>query len=76
METAKLFENGRSQAVRLPRKYRFSGDEVLVRRLGQAVILLPKEAAWQTFLDGLYTFTGDFLEGGREPEVSAEREAL
>ncbi len=76
METAKLFENGRSQAVRLPKEYRFSGDEVLVRRLGQAVILLPKEAAWQTFLNGLHAFTGDFLEGGREPEVSAEREAL
>jgi len=44
--------------------------------LGQAVILLPKEAAWQSFLDGLHSFTGDFLEGGREPEVSTEREAL
>lgn len=76
METAKLFENGRSQAVRLPKKFRFSGDEVLVRRLGQAVILLPKEAVWQTFLDGLHTFTDDFLEDGREPELSTERESL
>ena len=49
METAKIFENGRSQAVRLPKKYRFTGDEVLVHRLGEAVMLLPKEASWKTF---------------------------
>lgn len=49
METAKLFENGRSQAVRLPKKFRFSGDEVFVQRLGSVVMLTPKEEAWNTF---------------------------
>ena len=44
---AKLFKNGRSQAVRLPKEFRFSGDEVLVRREGEAVILEPiKRRAW------------------------------
>lgn len=41
MERAKLFWNGRSQAVRLPQQFRFQGDEVLVRREGEAVILEP-----------------------------------
>ena len=46
MEIAKVFENGRSQAVRLPKKFRFSSDEVFVQRLGQAVILIQKESSW------------------------------
>lgn len=47
MATAKLFRNGRSQAVRLPREFRFEGTEVSVRREGDAVILEPmKRRAW------------------------------
>lgn len=47
MTTAKIFANGRSQAVRLPRAFRFSGKEVSVRREGEAVILEPiKAGAW------------------------------
>lgn len=40
METAKLFMSGKSQAVRLPKSYRFSGDEVVIKRLGNAVVRL------------------------------------
>lgn len=76
METAKIFENGRSQAVRLPKKFRFAGDEVVVQRLGQAVMLVPKEAAWETFLDGLNSFTEDIFEDGREQEIPTARESL
>ena len=49
METAKLFQNGRSQAVRLPKKYNFSGTEVFIRRAGESVILFPKNREWETF---------------------------
>lgn len=76
METAKIFENGRSQAVRLPKQYRFSGEEVFIQRVGRAVVLLPKEAAWQTFLSGLNGFTDDFFRNGREPEIPTQREKL
>ena len=65
MEVAKIFENGRSQAVRLPKQFRFSGGEVFVQKLGGAVLLVPKEAAWQTLLNGLNSFTDDFFEDGR-----------
>lgn len=61
METAKIFENGRSQAVRLPKKCRFEGEEVLVQKLGKAVLLIPKDAAWETFMSGLEGFTDDFM---------------
>ena len=76
METAKVFENGRSQAVRLPKKYRFSSDEVYVQQLGDAVLLIPKESLRQTFLDGLNSFTDDIFEDGRQQGDTEERESL
>ncbi|MDJ0902877.1 MAG: type II toxin-antitoxin system VapB family antitoxin [Xenococcus sp. MO_188.B8] len=53
METAKLFQNGKSQAVRLPKKYCFSGDKVLIKRVGNAVVLLPYENSWETLFNSL-----------------------
>ena len=76
METAKIFENGRSQAVRLPKKFRFNTDEVIVQQLGDAVILVPKESLWQTFMDGLDGFTNDVFTGGRDQGTQKERERL
>lgn len=74
METAKIFENGRSQAVRLPKKFRFNTDEVVVQQLGAAVLLVPKDALWQTFMDGLDSFTDDIFEDGRDQGDLKERE--
>ena len=76
METAKIFENGRSQAVRLPKKYRMTGDEVYVKRLGDAVLLLPKDKAWETFMEGLDSFTDDFFGDGRLQDIPVERDLL
>ena len=76
MEVAKIFETGRSQAVRLPKKFRFNESEVLIQRLGELVLLAPKEAAWDVLLEGLSSFTDDFYEGGREQAVQQERESL
>ena len=76
MLTAKIFENGRSQAVRLPKKCRFNADEVVVQRLGDAVILAPKESMWQTFLAGLDGFTDDIFSDERDQGVQKERESL
>ena len=76
METAKIFETGRSQAVRLPKKFRFNADEVVIQQLGDAVLLVPKESLWQTFLDGLDGFTDEIFENGREQGAQEERESL
>ena len=61
MDTAKLFQNGRSQAVRLPKAYRFSGGQVFIRKVGKGVLLLPEEAAWETLIEGVEQFSDDFL---------------
>lgn len=76
METAKIFENGRSQAVRLPKKYRFSVDEVVVQRIGSSLMLTPKEKVIDNFLDSLDEFTDDFMEDGRYFGTQDERESL
>lgn len=76
METAKLFQNGRSQAVRLPKEYNFSGTEVLIQKVGASVILFPKDQVWETFLQGLYGFTEDFMSDGRQQPEMQEREGL
>ena len=47
--TARIFMNGRSQAVRLPREYRFDCDTVAIRRVGRHVILSPKYASWEDY---------------------------
>ena len=76
MDTAKVFENGRSQAVRLPKKFRFHVDEVIVQQLGDAVLLAPKESVWKVFMDGLEGFTNDIFDDGRDQGGQQERETL
>ncbi|MDW7658084.1 MAG: type II toxin-antitoxin system VapB family antitoxin [Bacillota bacterium] len=76
METAKLFANGQSQAVRLPKEYRFLGSEVYIQKVGHVVMLFPKDHAWETFLNGLNSFTDDFLADGRDQGDQAPRETL
>ena len=76
MMTAKLFENGRSQAVRLPKEYRFNGDEVAINKVGDIVILMPKENKWSAFLNGVELFSDDCMSDGREQPAVQEREAL
>ena len=76
MKKAKILESGKSQAVRLPKKFRFVGDEVYVQKVGQAVVLMPKESAWEIFMDGVSSFTEDFFADGRDGGVNTAREAL
>lgn len=76
MMTAKVFENGRSQAVRLPKEYRFNDEEVAINKIGDIVILMPKENKWSGFLNSLDLFSEDFMNDGREKSVEQEREAL
>ena len=76
MITAKIFENGRSQAVRLPKECRFSGNEVAVNKIGDIVILIPKENKWSGFLDSLELFSDDYMTDGRQQPAAQEREPL
>ncbi|MBR6331623.1 MAG: antitoxin [Dehalococcoidales bacterium] len=76
MLTAKVFENGRSQAVRLPKEYRFSDDEVMVNKIGDIVILFPKNEKWDTFMNAIDLFSEDFMSEGRSSDILQERESL
>ena len=51
MQTAKLFKNGRSQAVRLPKEFRFEGEEVYVKRVPGGVVLLSKSDPWASIVE-------------------------
>ena len=69
MEVAKLFTNGKSQAVRLPKKYRFEGSEVYIKRIGNTVVLIPKDNSWEPFIRNLGKFTDDFLPRREQPKL-------
>jgi antitoxin VapB len=76
METAKLFWTGRSQAVRLPKEFRFRGKEVHIRRHGSAVILEPVENDWR-WLDAIAgALDDDFVQAVNEQPDQQERPAL
>jgi antitoxin VapB len=76
IETAKVFTNGGSQAVRLPKDFRFDADEVNVNRIGEIVILVPKENKWAGLLQSLDMFTDDFMDDNRGDLKAEERESL
>ncbi len=76
MQTAKVFINGRSQAVRLPKEFQFSGNDVLIQKVGDAVLLIPNNKVWNTFLQGLNGFTDDFMKEGRQQPKSDKRAKL
>jgi antitoxin VapB len=71
---AKIFMSGRSQAVRLPKELRFSGDAVIARRLGSGVLLLPVDAPWQTLLQALDEFESGFVLEREQPAGQQSRE--
>ena len=73
MQTAKLFRNGSSQAVRLPREYRFEGDEVVVKRVGDAVVLFPKRYDAQALRDLLGVLDDDFVVVREQPQEAQAR---
>lgn len=75
MDTARLFQSGRSQAVRLPKEYRFSGTEVVVKRFGNGVLLLPVDDPWQTLAAGLAAFDPGFELTRQQPDDQV-REAI
>ena len=76
METARVFVNGRSQAVRIPKEYRFDTDEVFINKIGNVLILVPKEELAAEFEKGAAMLTEDFLAEGLPETVPSYREDL
>ena len=75
MKVAKIFENGRSQAVRLPKEYRFNVKEVNVNKVGDAIILFPTDSKWNSLFESLDMFTNDYMEMRNQGE-SEKRDLL
>ncbi len=68
MDTAKLFKNGQSQAVRLPKEYRFEGNEVYIKKIGNTVSLIPIKNSWEPLIHSLDEFSDDFMNERQQPE--------
>ncbi|MBP9884699.1 MAG: AbrB/MazE/SpoVT family DNA-binding domain-containing protein [Leptospiraceae bacterium] len=76
MNRAKLFKNGDSQAIRLPKEFRFKGKEVYIRREGNNIILTPIDDAVDRLWNSLSLFSKDFKIERNQPKFSDKRDSL
>lgn len=77
MDTAKLFTNGRSQAIRLPKAYRFEGSEVYIKRVSEGVLLIPKDnSMWDVWEKNLNKYSSAFITERNQPQLQQERNGL
>ncbi|MCX7193159.1 MAG: type II toxin-antitoxin system VapB family antitoxin [Proteobacteria bacterium] len=75
MDTARIFQSGRSQAVRLPKAYRFEGPEVVVKHFGNGVLLMPLKDSWAMLDMALNAFEPGFQISREQPGIQ-EREEI
>jgi antitoxin VapB len=69
MQTAKVFKNGRSQAIRLPKEFRVSAGEVYLKKTPEGFLVISRDP-WEVFLEGIAELSDDFLaEGRQQPAV-------
>jgi len=76
MKRAKLFRNGQSQAVRLPRELQFEGTEVMAKRVGNYVVLIPMKNSWDGLIQSLDMFSADFMLDREQTNAQQTREAF
>ncbi len=76
MNRAKIFKNGDSQAIRLPKEFRFQGKEVYIRKEGDNVIISPIEDAVERLWSTLSSLTDDFKIERNQPKLFDDRESL
>jgi antitoxin VapB len=71
--TAKVFMTNRSQAVRLPKEYQFSTDEVFIRKEGEDVILSPRPQNWGPYLEGAPVASSLFMDNVEDQPVQERK---
>jgi antitoxin VapB len=74
MKTAKIFQNGQSQAVRLPKEFRFDDSEVFIKKTGNVVQLIPRSDSWNSLFGSLKKFSGDFMSERIQPELETRED--
>jgi antitoxin VapB len=77
MESAKLFYNGRSQAVRLPKAFRFEGNEVYIKKVSGGVLLIQKDRSlWDIWEQNLMKYEEPFMTERNQPGNQQVRSEL
>ena len=76
MYTTKPFMSGRSQAIRIPKEYRLEDKEVVINRIGESIVITPKDALRRVFFYGLSLMTDDFMQEGRPIEAANKKVEL
>lgn len=74
MQTAKLFKNGQSQAVRLPKEFRCPGKHVFIKKIDNIIILIPADNPWQSLFSGIDKFSKDFMVERNQPQQQKREE--
>ncbi|MFA7384246.1 MAG: type II toxin-antitoxin system VapB family antitoxin [Desulfurivibrionaceae bacterium] len=74
MQTAKVFKNGNSQAVRLPKGFRVEGDEVVIKKIGDTILLMPKRYEYAALKSMFDQFEPDFRIDRDQPVSNQERD--
>jgi antitoxin VapB len=75
VKTAKIFLNGQSQAVSLPKEFRFDDTEVYIKKSGNIVTLIPRTDSWEILFGSLKKFSNDFMSERIQPDLE-RRESL
>ncbi|MBR4462608.1 MAG: AbrB/MazE/SpoVT family DNA-binding domain-containing protein [Erysipelotrichaceae bacterium] len=76
METTRVFTSGRSQAVRIPKAFRFTENEVYINKIGEAIVLTPKKYLAEAFRQGIAMLEDDFMNEKLPESISVAREEL
>ena len=69
VKEAKIFKNGQSQAIRLPKEFRFKGESVYIKHFGNGALLLPKDSTWSLLEESLNEFSDDFMNTRDQGEL-------
>ena len=67
-----IFEKDGFQNVLLPEEFKFSTDEVLINKIGETIIIMPKNVKWDSFFHAIDSFSDDFMKDGRSPQTITE----
>ena len=74
MLTTKVFKSGNSQAIRIPKEYQIDADELFINKIGNAIVIFPKNDPWKTFKESLTDFSDDyFISGRNQPKMKKRK---
>ncbi len=73
---ARVFQSGNSQAIRLPKEFRFDVEQVEIFRRGDEIVLRPRPRNAMSIFNAITDFPADFMAEGREDSESQERESF